>query len=399
MSRDELVEMTRRTLAHARAGTVPLADAVARVSAAGYVDPSAWELEMERIWRRVPLLFAPSADLPANGRYRAFDIAGVPILLTRGTDGTVRAFVNSCSHRGAIVVEEGSGTARRFACPFHAWTYDGEGALVGMLDREDFGEVDVACLGLTPLPCEERAGLIFGMLDPGAEIDLDTALVGYDALLAHLGLADCHLVGRQELVGPNWKIAFDGYLDFYHLPILHKNTFGPDYSNKAVYDAWGPHQRLLQPDHRVLALDALPEDTWTDEQMTGGVWTIFPHVAIAGFDVGERMFMISQLLPGPTVDTSRTVQHFLAPTEPDAERRKAIEERMDFLLSVVRDEDYLTGARIQRALAVGAKEHVLFGRNEAGGQRFHEWVDALVAAPDAAATARLFAAAEVVHQP
>jgi len=399
MSRAELVEMTRRTLAHARAGTVPLADAVARVPAAGYVDPDVWALEIERIWRRVPLMFAPSADLEGPGSYRALDIAGVPVLLTRGADHVVRAFVNSCSHRGAIVVEEGSGTARRFACPFHAWTYDQEGALVGILDRDDFGEVDAECLGLTPLACEERSGLIFGMLEPGAQMDLDAALVGYDELLAHLGLGECRVVGRQEVEGPNWKVAFDGYLDFYHLPILHKATFGPDYSNKAVYDAWGPHQRLLQPDHRVLALDGVPEDEWTDEQMTGGVWTIFPHVAIAGFDVGERMFMVSQLLPGPTVGTSVTVQHFLAPTEPDEEAQVAIDERIDFLLGVVRDEDYYTGERIQRALSVGAKDNVLFGRNEAGGQRFHEWVDALVAAPDAAATAKVFAAAEVVHQP
>ena len=65
------------------------------------------------------------------------------MLLTRGADGEVRAFVNQCSHRGAIVVPDGIGTARRFACPYHNWTYDTKGDLVGVTDREYFGELDV----------------------------------------------------------------------------------------------------------------------------------------------------------------------------------------------------------------------------------------------------------------
>lgn len=400
MSRDLLVAMARRTLAHARAGTQPLEESVVEVPASTYVDPERWALEMDRVWRRVPLVLTPSASVREPGDHVATDIAGVPVLVSRGTDGIVRAFVNACAHRGAIVVPEGRGNGRRFTCPYHAWTYDLEGTLVGMLDREAFGEIDVECHGLTQLPCEERAGFVFGVLDHDGGIDLDGWLAGYDEVLEHLGLADCHLVGRQEVAGPNWKVAFDGYIDFYHLPILHKATFGPDYSNKACYDAWGPHQRLLQPDHRIVtALDGVPEDEWTTPDLTTGVWTLFPHVSIAGFDVGGRMYMVSQLLPGDSVGETRTVQHFLAPFEPDDDQAAEIEKRMAFLLDVVRDEDYFTGSGIQRALATGAKDHVLFGRNEAGGQRFHRWVDALVAAETDAAFRSVVGGAEVVHQP
>jgi nitrite reductase/ring-hydroxylating ferredoxin subunit len=401
MSREVLVAMARRTLAHARAGTAPLADAVVEVPASTYVDPDRWALELDRIWRRVPLVLAPAAALPAPGSYVAAEIADVPVLLSRGADGVVRSFVNACAHRGAIVVDDGRGTARRFTCPYHAWTYDQEGALVGILDRESFGEFDTPCHGLVELPCEERAGLVFGTLDPTAPLDLDPWLSGYDGVLEHLALADCRLVGTQEVAGPNWKVAFDGYLDFYHLPILHKDTFGPDYSNKAAFDAWGPHQRLLQPDHRILdALDGVSEDEWSTGDLTTGVWTIFPHISIAGFEVGGgRILMLSQLLPGADVGSSRTVQHFLAPFDPTDEQAVEIEKRMAFLLDVVRDEDYATGLGIQRALRSGARDHVLFGRNEAGGQRFHAWVDALAAAPDAEAVAGLLGAAAVVHQP
>ncbi|NNE72597.1 MAG: hypothetical protein HKN26_02950, partial [Acidimicrobiales bacterium] len=154
----------------------------------------------------------------------------------------------------------------------------------------------------------------------------------------------------------------------------------------------------------------IPEAEWSQKQLTSGVWTIFPHVSIAGFVIDRpgpdptkpldtRLQMISQLLPGPDQWSSVTVQHFLAPFEPTAEEQAVIEEQMAFLLRVVRDEDYSTGLRIQKALRTGAKDHLLFGRNESGGQRFHRWVDAIVAAESDAELAELYQNAEVVHQP
>lgn len=398
MTRDKLVEMTRRTLEHAKAGTVPTEPGVRRVSASNYFAPDRWALEMDRIFRRVPLVLAFSCELEAPGAYKAMEVAGVPVLLSRHADGAVRAFVNMCSHRGAVIMEEGAGTARRFTCPYHAWSYDQSGDLVGILDRAEFGDIDVSCHGLTPLPVGERAGLVFVGLTPGTPLDLDAHLCGYDEMLEHLGFSQCRLVGRQSVTGPNWKVAYDGYLDFYHLPILHKNTFGPDYSNKAIYDAWGPHQRVTSPDHRILALDGTPEDEWPHDKLVSGVWTIFPHVSVAGFDAGGKLYLVSQLFPGDTPDESVTVQSFLAAYEPDDESMAAIEQTMAFLLHVVRDEDYFTGTRIQRALKTGTKAHVLFGRNEGGGQRFHRWVDALVAAEGDPESRALFEAGQVVHQ-
>ena len=256
----------------------------------------------------------------------------------------------------------------------------------------------MSCHGLTPLPVAERAGIIFGGLTPGGSIDLDEYLCGYDEMLEHLDLASCQLVGTQKVAGPNWKLAYDGYLDFYHLPILHKNSFGPDYNNRAIYDAWGPHQRVSAPDDRMKPLLDIPEDEWTDRQLVTGIWTIFPHVSIAAFDAGGKLFMISQLFPGDTPETSVTVQNFLAAFEPTDENRQTIADQMAFLLKVVRDEDYYTGLRIQRAVKTGAKKEFLFGRNEGGGQRFHGWVDTLVNASDDEAFHHAFSNPAVVHQ-
>ena len=380
MSREKLIELARTHMHHAVNGTVPLADGIAEIPVENYYDPDRWQAEMDQIFARVPLVLGFSVEIPKSGDYKAMEVAGVPLILVRGKDGAVRGFVNMCSHRGAQLVDDGCGRARSFACPYHAWTYNLTGDLIAILDDKEFGEVDVSCLGLTPLNVEERVGIIWGSITPGNELHLTEFLAGYDDLLANHDFENCVFVGRQSIEGPNWKVAYDGYLDFYHLPILHKDTFGPDYNNKSIFDNWGPHQRVGAPDHRLLDLVDLPEEEWTQTRLTSGVWTIFPHISIASFDAGGHIYMISQLFPGDNPDTSITHQSFLATFSPDEQQKDDIANIMDFLRYVVAEEDYFTGNRIQKTVKTGAKSHFYFGRNEEGGQRFHRWTDALLAA-------------------
>jgi phenylpropionate dioxygenase-like ring-hydroxylating dioxygenase large terminal subunit len=383
MTNDVLVEQLRDVVRHAGAGTTELTDDVMFVPASNYVDAGRHQLELDKIWRRVPLVLAWSAELPAPGSYLATTVLDVPVLLVRGDDGRVRGFVNTCSHRGAQVVD-GCGSARRFTCPYHAWVYDRTGALVGVRDKAEFGDVDTTTLGLTELTVAERAGVVFGHVRPEAAIDIDVWLQGLDDALGHLELDGQYVLAKHTLEGPAWKVAYDGYLDFYHLPILHKDTFGPDFFNKAMFRAWGPHQRTMAPMPALAALAERPESTWGDRVTTSGVWTIFPHVAIATFDVaGTVVRQLAQLFPGPTPERSTTVFTYLTPQEPTGEQREAADKMVEFLLHVVGTEDYPTGVAITRGLRSGAKQHVLFGRNEGGLQRFHRWVEALVTTDDA----------------
>ena len=383
MSRKQLVELARRNVAHSKAGTVDQAPGIFRVPASNYYDEGRWKLEMDRIFKRVPLTLAFSSELREPGSYRSMDVAGVPVLIHRGADGEVRAFVNACRHRGAVIVAEGAGSdLKRFSCPYHGWIYDERGALKSVLDGRDFGNLDKSCNGLTKLPVAERAGLIFVTLDPDSALDFDTFFSGYDEMLEHLKIDEAHFFGRQSIAGPNWKVAYDGYLDFYHLPILHKESFGAGMPNKALYDAWGPHQRVTMPIPNPETLEAMSEEDWPMAFLAAGIWTIFPHISIALFDAGGPFFMISQLIPGDTPGTSVTNQNFLTVGECDDERRQKMQEQMKFLEHVVRDEDYYTGLLVQRSLETGLQKDVLFGRNEGGGQRFHSWVDALIATDD-----------------
>jgi carnitine monooxygenase subunit len=370
-------EVAGRLLTHLDEDSTDSLATTHTVSVGDYLDSDRWEREVDVIFRQSPVVAALSAHLPTPGSYRSLEIAGVPVLTVRQADGGVKAFINACRHRGALVVDHGCGETRRFTCPYHAWSYTTGGSLVGISGRQKFGEVDTDTRGLTELACEERSGMVFAVLRPGAELNLDTWLGGYDQALDALGLADMELLVERELVGPNWKIAFDGYVDGYHLDILHKDTLGVDtMGNVMTWDAWGPHQRVAFARRVTHELRDIPEAEWKPAKHVGFVHTVFPHVSVAGN--GGRGAMVSQLNPGPTSDRSRTIQTHVIAKDATDEEREATLKRADFLEWVVNEEDYKTGLGIQSALASGANTEFLFGRNEPGNQMFHRWVDDLL---------------------
>ena len=377
--RARLIEITEEIIAHGQAGTIPLTDEVMRVPASQYIDEARWRKEVDRVFKRIPLMLAMTAELRNPGDYKAMEAVGVPVLITRGPDGVARAFLNSCRHRGSQIAEQGRGNAKRFSCPYHAWSYNSEGALIGVYREQEFGSIDKSAHGLIALPCTERAGLIWVTLDPKSTLDPDVFLAGYDMALENFGFKDWYFFESRVLEGPNWKIAYDGYMDFYHLPILHRNSFGPDMFAQALYHSWGPHQRVSAPS---AAMANIPKESWKNEQMMAGVWTIFPHISIAGFDGGGRGVMISQLFPGKTPAQSFTIQNYLLAEEPTGDAIEGARTQFKFLEAVVRDEDYATGIKQGAALATGAIPEVMFGRNEGGGQRFHRFLEQLIETPD-----------------
>lgn len=385
MDHPEIARVARHSVAHARNNSFETVADIARVPATNYTDPQRFQAEVDRIFRRLPLMLAPSCELPNPGDFKTLEITGIPLLLVRGKDGKVRSFINSCTHRGTMVALEPAGNAKRFTCPYHGWTFGQQGELIAIASAGDFGEVDKSCLSLKALPVAERAGLIFGSLDPKGTVDIDQFLCGYDAMLGKMGFQDWHLFDSRVLKGPNWKIAYDGYLDFYHLPVLHKETLNANgtMGNRALYYAWGPHQRLISPFGPARELARQDESEWADEMVMDGVWTIFPCISIASFNGGGYGVLISQLLPGAVVGESLTRQIYLMREKPSPEQEAAARQQFDFLEVVVRDEDYATGLRQQRALDHGTLSHVLFGRNEGGAQVFHRWTDMIIAASDA----------------
>lgn len=382
MSRAQLIAMARKDLEHGRQGTQDQAEGIYKVPVSKYYDPDHFAQEMSQIFHRLPLLMATTAELREVGDYKAMEAVGRQVLITRTKEG-VKAFLNMCSHRGARLVHEGCGSAHRFTCPYHAWTFSPSGDLVAVYSADDFGDLDKSEYGLTALPCLEKAGLIWVTLAPDSRLDIEQFLFGYDSLLAEFGFADWHFEKSQRVEGPNWKVAYDGYLDYYHLPILHRETFGTEIGNKANYYSWGPHTHMGRPDASFEEFENLPDEEWPDERVLAGVWTIFPHISIASFFGGGRSVMISQLFPGETPETSHTNQIFLMQREPETEElKREAAKQFQFLEYVVQEEDYATGIALQKNLSIGARDHVLFGKNERGGQYFHQWVDRILETSD-----------------
>ena len=117
MSEAELIAVAKDRIEHFRAGTMALGDDVFRVPASDYFDEGRFRLEVDRIFRRLPLLLAPSAEIPNPGDYKAMTICGTPVLLVRDTGGQMRGYYNSCSHRGTWLAEEGYGQRKAVRLP------------------------------------------------------------------------------------------------------------------------------------------------------------------------------------------------------------------------------------------------------------------------------------------
>lgn len=391
-ARATLERHAQALLRHTAEGTFPLAPGVMELEADHYTSAERFEAEKARVFRRVPLVLAASCEIPGAGSYKTLEVAGIPVLLVRDRQGKAHALLNACTHRGAAVAS-GCGTAARFTCPYHGWTFGQDGALLGVASAADFGAVDKALLAMKRFPVAERAGLIWAILDPASPNDPAEMLGGIDDLIAGFGLAGWTLVESRTLHGPNWKLAFDAHLEFYHVPVLHCETFGPERSNRAFYFAQGPHQRVIAPQGRpgesapddLYALGRVPAPHEAPDPLLMGEWILFPGTSINTFYIaGIRCVLVSVVVPGATLGTSTTTQTFLAETAPDAAALSAMRQMTAFLAHVVGDEDLPTSAFQQQVMGTGLVGAVRFGRNEGGLQHFHTWLDRVIAADDAA---------------
>ena len=212
MAVSSLTDIAQRLLVNVERDHGDLAEGVMHVPTERYTDPARYRREIDEIFLKVPLVTALSVDIPTAGSYRTIDLVGRAVLTVRGDDGVARSFVNACRHRGAPVAKGEAGCTRRFTCPYHAWVFDTRGALVGVPQRETFGEI--AYDTLIPLPTAERAGLVFTVLTPGAEIDIDAFLGEMQGALELLELDQLHRYDKTTtLESGNWKSTADGYLD------------------------------------------------------------------------------------------------------------------------------------------------------------------------------------------
>lgn len=365
-----------RIVEHYEKGTTDLADEVLEVPIDAYLDEEKWQREVDLIFKRQPQMVALTCEIPNPGEYKALEIVGVPLLVTRGKDGKARTFMNVCPHRGSPLAEDGLGNANRFTCPYHGWTFANDGRLLAVADRDKFGHVETSTHGLVELACDERIGMVFAILTPGLPMDIDDWLGGMVEDMEALHFENFTYLGSRELAGPNWKISYDGYLEGYHFAALHPETISKvTLQNLMDFDAFGPHLRVAYGTTSIDCMYDTPKDDWWKMEEEGFTFVrlLFPNISVyLGLGVGQ----IAQLMPGDSVGENRTILHYVHPTPPkDDAQEKEFEETIEFVAGVVRDEDYALNLRIQRALGARPFESVMFGRNERGNQYFHKLID------------------------
>lgn len=376
MQHDQLIDLTRRALKLARDKTTDLAPAQHLVEAREYTSTERHERDRAMVMAS-PQLVGYVSELPRPGSYCTKTVMGRSILLTRTADGSVKAFDNVCLHRQAQVVE-GCGVAKRFSCPYHAWTYDNTGRLVTVPGREGFPDVTPKSDGLTELPATEFAGFLWVAMDPGSDLDVAAHLGPLADELDSWGIGRWSPLGEKVLDSPiNWKLAIDTFAENYHFATVHQQTFATiARSNCTVFDAYGPHHRLIFPLNTILDLDDTSEDKWVPLNNLVVIYALFPNIVISVTIANGELFRV---YPGDRPDRSITVHQNSTPLDMSEESVAAGAQAVfEYAHATVRDEDYRLVQGLQANLESGARQRLVFGRNEPGLQHRHiAWERAL----------------------
>jgi nitrite reductase/ring-hydroxylating ferredoxin subunit len=200
-----------------------------------YTDPAIFDLEMERIFERTWVFVGHEAEIPEPGDYKTTLIGRHPVIVSRLADGEVTLLINRCRHRGPIICQHETGNSRHFRCPYHAWTYDNSGRLIGVpmpqgygksFDREKLGLAKVArvatyqgfifgCMTEEGPTLEEHLGGVKKFLDAYAAVSPS----GKVALFK--GMQKCAYKG-------NWKYQIENGVDPYHVGALHQSAVSPE---------------------------------------------------------------------------------------------------------------------------------------------------------------------------
>ena len=186
-----------------------------------YTDPKRLAAERSKIFGKEPMLVALSGELAEPGDRVLFDGAGTPILVIRGEDGVLRAFLNMCTHRGTRLVAS-CDRSKRLVCPFHGWSFDLAGRLAGMPMAHAFAGMDMDPRGLVRVSVAEWSGMVFVIASAGeAPLDIESFLGPIGPLLAALDLGSLRRICADQLdVHANWKLALDLGRENYHVPAV-----------------------------------------------------------------------------------------------------------------------------------------------------------------------------------
>jgi len=354
-----------------------------------YRDPEFAAAERERVFGRVPVIACHTTELPEFGSFITMRLPNNEAVIVRQEDGSVRAMVNSCRHRGSMVETAERGTCpRRLQCPYHGWSYNLDGSLRSATHEVSFGEFDHIATGLVQLPVEERHGYVWVVDNPQATLDLDAWLgPEMNAILGSYGIEKYVCAHKGSFDEPaNWKVMQDAFLDGYHIQFVHRETAAKmTYTNILTLDDYGRHTRFMSPRKKLgKLLEDLPEGSELSEEQ------IRRYINIShGLLPNATMLFLPdhiQLLsfyPGADPGHCRMEIRLIVPSLEDSgwdEQRwqETWDRNWQINMDILRDEDFPIARNTQRAVSSTGAGPLLIGRNEVANYVFHREIRRLV---------------------
>jgi phenylpropionate dioxygenase-like ring-hydroxylating dioxygenase large terminal subunit len=279
MLKQEQTRLLKGLLNHLDAKTNVDAGGIIKAPAETYTSKERFELEWDSFFQNYPQIIGMSGDLAKPNSFLTIEDFGSSIIATRDADGKFKAFANVCSHRGAQIETEKKGLKSKFSCPFHGWTFDNNGSLVGYPKSEHFGKIDKECYGLTELPCLEKYGFLWVHPKSDGKIDLKK-LLG-DKLEKEFAAwnFDKLVLSKEEeyKTDMNWKLAIDTFGETYHFSVLHKDSlFQSFHGNCQMFDRFERNGRLILCKRDIDEMRKLPEEDWNITSGTLPVYYLFP---------------------------------------------------------------------------------------------------------------------------
>ena len=280
----------------ARQDAPPNFPALPEIPGGRYTRQDFFDLEIEHVFRKSWVLAGHVEELPDRGSYKRFSkLLGSPILIVRGRDDQIRAFYNTCRHRGAPVVKDEAGRCNVLRCQYHSWAYDFDGRLVQVPDERDFPGLNRDERGLLPVRCEIFRGLIFVNEDPNAVSLLEWMGPVADEW-ALTGMENMRVDYRwSQILNCNWKCALDAFQEVYHVNTLHPKTVGSALEYGAATMGLMPngHSRMAVR-YSFADIDNEPPGGWPEGEMfrrLSVAYTMWPGLNVP-FDFGTGRFIL-----------------------------------------------------------------------------------------------------------
>jgi phenylpropionate dioxygenase-like ring-hydroxylating dioxygenase large terminal subunit len=377
------VDLIKRLLDYAEHKTTAMVETESYNDVNDYLDPNQLHTEQAILFRQYPMAVGFASHVRQPGDFFTHEDTGVPILVVRDRNGKLRAFINVCRHRNALLVPQARGSGRKsFVCPYHAWSYDTEVCLLGMPQDYGFAGLEREGYGLRALPVVERHGLIWvrpAAAKPGEPpLDLDAYLGPLTRDFAGFGFGRFVHFGTATIRRKmNWKLMVDTFLEFYHFRWAHSASIYPLFlDNVTSFDAHGPHVRLVSAKRTLLDLRDKPERDWSLIDHTLCLYGVFPNSVLTM--QGDHGALFSMFPANGRVDEAVLYISLLVPDEPLTDSlRQHWEVNLDLLCSAVY-EDFAIGERMQRAFSSGANTHTTYGRIEPGLDVYHRHINAAI---------------------